>query len=455
MWDAIPGLSTAPERSTAARPNAPVLTDTLAGVSVLFHLQTAGKQAWSAALNTAPCSPAIGPSGTEYQLRPPAIGVPRETGDCSVPPPTTTTTIGAQEKYKAVIYNKEPRATRSSDTLVTIKSNKKSPEKLNLILHNNPITALNMQNNNSNTVTKILLLGFQDLHSFKIPFFLLLLLIFCVTICGNLLIIVVVSYSRSLHSPMYFFLTQLSFSDILLSTTIVPNMLHVVLYEGRSLPFIDCFIQFYFFTASETLECLLLTVMSYDRYQAICNPLHYSSVMDLTFCLKAVLLCWVMMLTVSLTLLVTIRQLQFCGPNIIDHFFCDFDPILELSCSDTFYMKLVDMILAAPFVICPFMAIMVSYIYIIVTILKIPSTTGRQKTFSTCSSHLSVVSLYYGSLICIYLFPNMGNVKKILSMFYTVVTPLLNPMIYSLSNREIKQAFKKLKSKISSSCQIT
>ncbi|XP_056424966.1 olfactory receptor 11L1-like [Hyla sarda] len=312
-----------------------------------------------------------------------------------------------------------------------------------------------MKNNHSNTLTEILLLGFQDLHSFKISFFLLLLLIFCVTICGNLLIIVVVSYSRSLHSPMYFFLTQLSFSDILLSTIIVPNMLHVVLYEGRSLPFVDCLIQFIFFTLSGALECLLLTVMSYDRYQAICNPLHYSSVIDLTFCLKADLLCWVMTFALTLTQTVPMSQLHLCGPNIIDHFFCDFDPILELSCSDTFYIKLVDMILVVPFVICPFMVIMVSYIYIIVTILKIPSTTGRQKTFSTCSSHLAVVSLYYGSIICIYLFPNKGNVKKILALFYTVVTPLLNPMIYSLSNREIKQAFKKMLDKITSFCQIS
>ncbi|XP_056424958.1 olfactory receptor 1496-like [Hyla sarda] len=304
-----------------------------------------------------------------------------------------------------------------------------------------------MQSNNSNTVTKIFLLGFQNLHSFKILFFLLLLLIFCVTICGNLLIIMVVSYSRSLHSPMYFFLTQLSSSDILLSTIIVPNMLHVVLYEGRSLPFIDCLIQFYFFAVSETLESLFLTVMSYDRYQAICNPLHYSSVMDLTFCLKAVLLFWVMTFAATLTFTVTMSQLQFCGPNIIDHFFCDLDPILKLSCSETFNVKLEDMILAVPFMICPFMVIMVSYIYIIFTILKIPSTTGRQKTFSTCSSHLAVVSLFYGSLICIYFFPNKENVKKILSMFYTVVTPLLNPMIYSLSNREIKQAFKSLRAK--------
>ncbi|XP_040269164.1 olfactory receptor 11L1-like [Bufo bufo] len=305
-----------------------------------------------------------------------------------------------------------------------------------------------MQFSNSSMVTEILLLGFQNLQSFRICFFLLLLIIFCVTVCGNLLIILVVSYSRSLHSPMYFFLTQLSFSDIMLSSTIVPNMLHIVLHEGTSVSFIGCLTQFYFFITSESLECLLLTVMSYDRYQAICNPLHYNMVMDLTFCVRAVLLCWVMMLIVTLTLSLTVNQLQFCGPNVIDHFFCDFDPLLELSCSDTFFLKLEDMILAVPFVVCPFIVILVSYVYIIITILKIPSVTGRQKTFSTCSSHLAVVSLYYWSLIIMYLFPNKGDVKKILSLLYTVVTPLLNPMIYSLSNRDIRQSSKKLKSKM-------
>ncbi|KAG9468643.1 hypothetical protein GDO78_022279 [Eleutherodactylus coqui] len=306
-----------------------------------------------------------------------------------------------------------------------------------------------MNHNNSNMVTKILLLGFQNLQSFKIYFFLLLLIIFCITICGNLLIILVVAYSRSLHSPMYFFLTQLSFLDILLTTTIVPNMLHNVLYEGSFVSFIGCLIQYYFFAGSEALECLLLSVMSYDRYQAICNPLHYTSVMDLTFCIKAVLMCWVMMFAVLLTLSVAMSHLDFCGPNIIDHFFCDLDPIVELSCSNTFFMKIEDIILAIPFVLCPFTVIIVSYVYIIVTILNISSVTGRQKTFSTCSSHLAVVSLYYGSLLSIYLFPNMNNAKKILSLLYTVVTPLLNPIIYSLSNRDIKQAFTKLKSKMS------
>ncbi|XP_069618783.1 olfactory receptor 11L1-like [Ranitomeya imitator] len=306
----------------------------------------------------------------------------------------------------------------------------------------------NIQSGNSNTVTEIVLLGFQNLHSFRISTFLLLLIIYCVTICGNLLIILVVSASRSLHSPMYFFLTQLSSMDIILSTTIVPNMLHIVLYEGSSVSFIGCLMQFYFFSTSETLESLLLTMMSYDRYQAICHPLHYTSVMTLTFCLKAVLLCWVMIFAVILALSIAMSYLWFCGPNVIDHFFCDLDPILELSCSDTFFVKIEDMILALPFALCPFTVIMVSYAYIIITILKIPSVTGRKKTFSTCSSHLAVVSLYYGSLLSIYLFPNTENIKKIFSMFYTVITPLLNPIIYSLSNRDIKQEFKKLKSKM-------
>ncbi|XP_075131660.1 olfactory receptor 11L1-like [Leptodactylus fuscus] len=300
-----------------------------------------------------------------------------------------------------------------------------------------------MQRNTSQMVAQILLLGFQSLQSFKISFFLLLLLIYCVTLCGNLLIILVVSYSRSLHSPMYFFLTQLSLSDILLSTTIVPNLLHNLLHEGSSLSFIGCLTQFYFFSASESLECLLLAVMSYDRYQAICHPLHYTSVMDLTFCIKAVLVCWVMNCAMIVIISVSMSYLSFCGPNTIDHFFCDFDPILELSCSDMFLIKTESRILVVPLAICPFTVIMTSYVYIIMTILNIPSLSGRQKTFSTCSSHLTVVSLYYGSTICTYLFPTQKTIKKILSLLYTVVTPLLNPVIYSLSNREIKQVLQR------------
>ncbi|XP_075200135.1 olfactory receptor 11L1-like [Anomaloglossus baeobatrachus] len=307
-----------------------------------------------------------------------------------------------------------------------------------------PDIKMNIKSHNFSELTEIMLLGFQSSPGVNLLIFLLLLVIYCVTICVNLLIILVVSSSRSLHSPMYFFLTQLSFSDILLSTTIMPTMLHVVLCEGSSVSFVGCLTQFYLFAASETLECLLLTVMSYDRYQAICNPLHYALVVDLKFCLKVIILFWIIVFLVVFMFSLTMSFLDFCGPNIIDHFFCDLDPILELSCSDTFIVKMEDVILVIPLAISPFTIIMVSYVYIITTILRIPSVTGRQKTFSTCSSHLTVVSLFYLSLFTIYLFPSEGTRKKILSLFYTVFTPLLNPIIYSLSNKEIKQAIGKL-----------
>ncbi|KAG8543651.1 hypothetical protein GDO81_011729, partial [Engystomops pustulosus] len=287
--------------------------------------------------------------------------------------------------------------------------------------------------------SEILLLGFHHLERLNSLFFLLLLLIYCVTICGNLLIIVVVSSSRSLHSPMYFFLTQLSISDVLLTTTIVPNMLHTLLHEGTSLSLNSCLVQFYLFIAAEASECLLLTVMSYDRYQAICNPLRYASVIDLTFCLRAILFFWLGIFSMELMVVLTMKHLDFCG-NVIDHFFCDLEPLLELSCSDTFIMKLETLFLVIFLAICPVTVIIVSYVYIIFTILKIPSVTGRQKTFSTCSAHLTVVSLFYGSLITIYVFPRKQNAKTYLSLFYTVVTPLLNPIIYSLSNTDVKRA---------------
>ncbi|XP_073403087.1 olfactory receptor 1L4-like [Dendrobates tinctorius] len=298
--------------------------------------------------------------------------------------------------------------------------------------------------NKTSSVTVIFLSGFQEFHNLRIFLFLFLPVIYCVTVCGNLLIILVVSSSRSLHSPMYFFLTHLSFSDILLSTTIAPNMLLIVLYEGGSVPLIGCLIQYFFFSASGILETFILTVMSYDRYQAICHPLHYTSVMDLTFCLRFFLLSWLIILVVVLTLSVTMSYLWFCGPNIIDHFFCDRDPILELSCSDTAIVEAESMFFMIPLAICPFTVIIVSYIYIISTILKIPSAAGRQKTFSTCSSHLTVVAMHYGSAFSIYFFPNSSQVIKIISLLYTVVTPFINPIIYSLSNKNITEAYNKL-----------
>ncbi|MEE6506016.1 hypothetical protein FKM82_007467 [Ascaphus truei] len=303
-----------------------------------------------------------------------------------------------------------------------------------------------MLQENQTIVTEFLLLGFQSLPSFKVALFILFLMLYIITLAGNLLIIILVSNSQRLESPMYFFLSHLSLSDILLTTNITPNMLHLVLDGGGTIYVTDCIIQFYFYGALTTVECLLLTIMSYDRYLAICNPLRYTSIMDLRLSLHLVICSWLISFMVILSVVILIFQLQFCGPHIIDHYFCDFDPLLQLSCSDTSIVKLEEFVCAIPFVLFPFVFITSSYVLITLTILRIPSTTGRQKAFSTCSSHLTVVGAYYGTLIAVYIVPSRGhsfNVNKVISLLYTVGTPFFNPIIYSLRNQEIKLALMK------------
>ncbi|KAM5171581.1 olfactory receptor 1G1-like [Mantella aurantiaca] len=299
---------------------------------------------------------------------------------------------------------------------------------------------------NVTRITIIHLLGFQTPQNIKYLVFYIFLLIYCVSVCGNLMIITLVSYSRSLHSPMYFFLTQLSLSDIILITDVVPNMLHLVLVEEAVISFPDCITQLYFFGITAALQCLLLTVMSYDRYLAICKPLHYAMIMSPRFCWILISTSWTLIIVAAFINTLVISMLRFCGPDIIDHFFCDLDPILQLSCSDTAMIRQFFTLLGVVFVVLPFLTILISYVYIIITIVKIPSITGRQKVFSTCSSHLTVVSIYYGTLVCVYLVPNRRqsfNNSKFLSLMYTVVTPLMNPIIYSLRNKEFKRVMAK------------
>ncbi|XP_072006546.1 olfactory receptor 11L1-like [Engystomops pustulosus] len=317
---------------------------------------------------------------------------------------------------------------------------------LELVFHNSLLLLTSfptniMQGINRSTVVVIHLLGFQDTHRITFVVFSLFFVVYCVTIFGNLLIIVVVSYSRSLHSPMYFFLTHLSLSDIILATDILPNILQALVVKDDVMSFGDCLAQFYFFDVAETADCLLLTVMCYDRYLAICRPLHYTSMVNHQFCLTTVTVTWTLSICVVLIHTITITTLNFCGPNRIDHFFCDLDPILQLSCSDITVVELEVTLLSALLVVIPFFIIIISYIFIIFTILQILSITGRQKAFSTCSSHLLVVSMYYGTLLCVYLVPdrnNSGTITKYLSLLYTVVTPLMNPIIYSLRNKDLQ-----------------
>ncbi|KAM5171552.1 olfactory receptor 1468-like [Mantella aurantiaca] len=304
-----------------------------------------------------------------------------------------------------------------------------------------------MERKNGSGITMIHLLGFHIPNNIRFLIFFLYLMVYCVTVCGNLMIITLVSCSKSLHSPMYFFLSQLAMSDILLITDIIPNMLHAVLMKESQLSFSDCISQFYFFALSETLECLLLTAMCYDRYLAICKPLHYNSAMTFHFCWVMIISCWISSVLILLIHTLVILQLKFCGLDIIDHYSCDLDPILQLSCSDTTNVQLEVTLLSAIFVVTPFCIIIVSYVHIIITIFKIPSITGRQKVFSTCSSHLTVVSIFFGTLVCVYLIPSKGqswNITKFLSLLYTIGTPLINPIIYSLRNKDLRKVANEL-----------
>ncbi|XP_056425011.1 olfactory receptor 10C1-like [Hyla sarda] len=299
-----------------------------------------------------------------------------------------------------------------------------------------------------NNITNVNLLGFSNIENLHILIFSLLFLIYCGTVSGNLLVMALYLVSKTLQSPMYFYITQISLCDLLVTTDIVPVLLHTVLYGGSSMTLIGCITQFSIFVMSEASECLLLSVMSYDRYLAICNPLHYHSIMTRKFCLISVNIIWLVAFTVMMMYGIFMCNLYFCGPHIIDHFYCELEPIMQLSCSDTSTINKLVVVIGILNVSCPFIIIVVSYVSIVITILKIPSNTGRHKAFSTCSTHLIVVSILYGTLIIVYMFTTKEQsptLSKVLSLIYTMLIPLLNPIIYTLRNQVFKEALNKLK----------
>ncbi|XP_042333489.1 olfactory receptor 11L1-like [Sceloporus undulatus] len=300
---------------------------------------------------------------------------------------------------------------------------------------------------NCSIISEFQFMGFQSLRGWQTPLFTVFLLIYMLTITGNVIIIAVVKLEPCLHSPMYSFLQNLSFLEIWYTTTIVPKMLSSLLIGNKAISFTGCMSQLYFFVFFGATECFLLSVMAYDRYLAICDPLHYTVAMNTQFCTHLAIGSWVSGLLTGLLPSLLISRLSFCSSNQINHFFCDIPPLLKLSCSDTSVTEIIIFALSVLVIFTCFLLTMVSYVFIIFTILKIPSASGKKKTFSTCGSHLAVVMIYYGTMMSMYIQPSASlssDLNKVVSVFYTVVTPLLNPVIYSLRNNDFKEALRKL-----------
>ncbi|XP_001373568.3 olfactory receptor 5W2 [Monodelphis domestica] len=306
---------------------------------------------------------------------------------------------------------------------------------------------------NYSSPTGFIFLGITNDPELNVAFFVLLLVIYLVILITNIGMIILIWVDPQLHLPMYFFLSNMSFCDLCYSTAIGPKMLVDFFAEDKSISFIGCALQFYFFSSFGDSECLLLAVMAFDRYMAISNPLLYTVNMSSRVCY--LLIAGVYMVGMMDALLHTILTftLSFCRSNEINHFFCDIPPLLLISCSDTHVNELMIFIVFGFIEVVSISAVLISYCYIILSVLKIHSTEGRWKTFSTCTSHLTVVTIFQGTVLFMYFRPSSAYSlyqDKMTSLFYTLVIPMLNPLIYSLRNKDVKGALEKLKNKICS-----
>ncbi|XP_062993198.1 olfactory receptor 6M1-like [Elgaria multicarinata webbii] len=300
-------------------------------------------------------------------------------------------------------------------------------------------------NQTTNNVSEFILLGFSVAWQLEIVFFVVLLIIYMLTITGNVVIITATWVDHRLHSPMYFFLCNLSFLDAMVATAIAPKMMEDFLSKKKTISVSGCISQCYFYFFLGTTEFILLAVMSLDRYVAICNPLRYTTIMNMQMTAQLMLLSWFGGFFSVLSPIIIISKLPFCGPNVIDHFFCDIEPLIRLSCADTVLLELIEFALSTIVLLSSLMLTVVSYLYIITTILRIPSTTGRKRAFSTCASHITVASVFYGSAIFMYIVPNKGfsfGLKKAVTLQTCIVTHLFNPFIYTLRNQQVKEVLK-------------
>ncbi|XP_063794543.1 olfactory receptor 5V1-like [Pseudophryne corroboree] len=298
---------------------------------------------------------------------------------------------------------------------------------------------------NQTPVTEFILLGFANFPLWKPVIFGAFLTIFLLTITGNSLIILAVRLNLHLHTPMYFFLTNLSFLEMGYTSTTIPNILYGILRHSNVISFTGCIAQVYLFTVCATTECILLAAMACDRYVAICRPLHYKTIISSVVCAYLAAFAWLCgVLNSTINTYVT-SHLHFCGPNAIDRMYCEVQPLIRLSCSSTRLSDVLATLSAAVFGVSCLLFILTSYVFILAAILRMPSGTSRQKTFSTCASHVTVVILYFGSLTFLYLLPDNRSSQTLnsaVSMIYSTVTPLFNPIIYSLRNQQVIDALK-------------
>ncbi|XP_052045334.1 olfactory receptor 5AN1-like [Apodemus sylvaticus] len=303
---------------------------------------------------------------------------------------------------------------------------------------------------NITEITQFILLGFSDFPQITALLFVMFLILYITTLTWNLCLVVLIRMDSYLHTPMYFFLSNLSFIDICYITSTVPKMLSNLFQEKQTISFVGCIVQYFMFSTVGLSESCLMTAMAYDRYAAICNPLLYSSIMSPTLCAQMVMGSYTAGFIGSISQIIALLQLHFCGPNVIRHFFCDLPQLLKLSCTDTFLAQVVVLIVTVLYCLINALVIMVSYGYIILSIMKITSAKGRSKAFNTCASHLTAVSLFYTSSAFVYFSSSSGGSSRFdrfVSVFYTVLIPMLNPLVYSLRNKEIKDALKRLQKK--------
>ncbi|XP_060049449.1 olfactory receptor 6C4-like [Erinaceus europaeus] len=304
---------------------------------------------------------------------------------------------------------------------------------------------------NQTSRTEFILLGLTDRTEIQPIIFVFLFLTYIFSITGNLTIIILTLLDSHLQTPMYFFLRNFSFLEISFTSTFTPRLLFSISTGNKSISFAGCLTQYFFAIFLGATEFYLLAAMSYDRYVAICKPLHYTTIMSSRVCVQLVLCSWLSGFLIIVSPIILTSQLDFCASNILNHYYCDTGPLLKISCSDTTFLELLDFFLAVVTLVVTLVLVIISYANIIRTILSIPSAQQRKKAFSTCSSHMIVISLSYGSCIFMYIKPSAKEgvaFNKGVAMLNTSVAPLLNPFIYTLRNKQVKQAFKDVSRKI-------